>query len=489
MTTVTAEWVVVVEAEAADGGEPIEVWRLRRLLEALEGLDPVGLHSAERIAVQIRVPTPDPAEALRAALADFAAALGAVEPWDLRVVRAEVLSREEFDADCRAAYAEDAPEDAPPVLDGEELPRLGEQLLAQVFQDPLTQLPARGLFMGQLERALAGAGPSVEAPAVVVVAMGGLAEVNARWGRAVGDEVVVASARRLAAAAGPGRQFGRIGDEEFAVVVERAAEAETLAAAAVAALGPPVAVGDIEVGVSATAGIARSRRAEEAGDLLAQARAAARGARGAATAVATYRPGLAGEGAPAPAPVLDHDPRGYLLVMQRAAMAANESCDLAQAAGVILGQLCAHLGFAAGHLWVLGEGRLVGIPLPRSAPGPHDGLLELLEHLRLDPGQGLAGRVLATARPAWVTDIAAQAPELAWAAQARACGLNAAVAVPVVVGREVVAVLELFAPAADAPDDALVEVLRGVGGQLGRVVERHRALIGARGPREGRPEA
>ena len=94
--------------------------------------------------------------------------------------------------------------------------------------------------------------------------------------------------------------------------------------------------------------------------------------------------------------------------------------------------------------------------------------------------------VLAGAQPAWVTDIAgAQAGSLPWAAHARACGLNAALALPVLVGREVVAVLELFAPSADPPDDALVEVLRCVGSQLGRVVERHRALIRVRGREDG----
>lgn len=118
-------------------------------------------------------------------------------------------------------------------------------------------------------------------------------------------------------------------------------------------------------------------------------------------------------------------------------------------------------------------GRPASRPPTRLGTGPYQALLDYLDHTTLAAGEGLAGRVVETGQPAWEIDVAADGPT-PWSAIVTGSGLRAAIAFPVLVGREVVAVLEFFAEETRTPDEALVEVLRCVGSQLGRVVERRR---------------
>lgn len=269
-----AEWVVVVEAQPKSGEGAVEVSQLRRLLEHMPGVEPVALHSAERVAVQVHIDAPCEVVALRLALADLRAGLPRVGLWDLRVIRAEVLTREEFEKDCRmvdeaceAARAKETVDDNARCA--------GDDLLRRAFQDPLTELAAPGWFMDQVGRALLPRpGLAVEEQAVVVLKLAGLGTINERWGRNVGDAVVVTSARRLRAALRPGAAAGRVGGDEFAVLFGGLSEAqvEAIASRLVEALSQPVLIGDIEAALLPSAGIATSRLHHEAGDLLAQAR-------------------------------------------------------------------------------------------------------------------------------------------------------------------------------------------------------------------------
>jgi signal transduction histidine kinase len=60
------------------------------------------------------------------------------------------------------------------------------------------------------------------------------------------------------------------------------------------------------------------------------------------------------------------------------------------------------------------------------------------------------------------------------AAPAAACGLKAAVACPVLIGNEVVAVVQFFSASSSAPDETFLDIMKHVGTQLGRVIERDR---------------
>jgi len=89
-------------------------------------------------------------------------------------------------------------------------------------------------------------------------------------------------------------------------------------------------------------------------------------------------------------------------------------------------------------------------------------------------GRGLPGCVLASGKATWVPDVT-EDPTFMRLAEARASGLKGGIACPLLVGSEVVGVLEFFADRALAVDEPLLEILGHVGSQLGRVVERERA--------------
>jgi diguanylate cyclase (GGDEF)-like protein/PAS domain S-box-containing protein len=85
----------------------------------------------------------------------------------------------------------------------------------------------------------------------------------------------------------------------------------------------------------------------------------------------------------------------------------------------------------------------------------------------------LPGQALGTGRPAWTLDIT-QDEDFSRAAVAQQAGLRSAFAFPVLLGREVVAVLEFFSDRDSEPDESLLRNMARISAQLGRVIERQR---------------
>lgn len=100
----TSTWVVVLEATVDTPNGVIDLGRLRRLLAQLAGFQPVGLHCEERFAVQVRLDSACEVTALGAAVSGLRDALQNVGVAEHPLCRAEVLSADEFDRDCRMAF-------------------------------------------------------------------------------------------------------------------------------------------------------------------------------------------------------------------------------------------------------------------------------------------------------------------------------------------------------------------------------------------------
>ena len=96
------------------------------------------------------------------------------------------------------------------------------------------------------------------------------------------------------------------------------------------------------------------------------------------------------------------------------------------------------------------------------------------EATRFGPGDGLPGRVLSSGKPAWITDVTKDR-NFPRAQMATDLGVKGAFGFPVLVGKDVVAVLEFFSERAVEPHEALLDVAAQIGTQLGRVIERQRA--------------
>jgi signal transduction histidine kinase len=168
----------------------------------------------------------------------------------------------------------------------------------------------------------------------------------------------------------------------------------------------------------------------------------------------------------------------FVHLLQVVAVTANEASTVEEALQRCLDQVCGQTGWPVGHAYLLaddGTGALVPTALWHlDAPERFATFRQVTEAMRLGPGAGLPGRVLASGKPAWIMDIS-QEPQAPRVRYAQDSGLKAAFAFPVLVGRDVAAVLEFFAAEARPPDAPLLDVMAHIGTQLGRVIERARA--------------
>ena len=82
---------------------------------------------------------------------------------------------------------------------------------------------------------------------------------------------------------------------------------------------------------------------------------------------------------------------------------------------------------------------------------------------------------MVTGESAWVTDLTEDPTRFHRAEVARAAGLRAGLAFPILIGSRPVGVLEIFTGGDTAADPALLHIMDQIGVQLGRVVERERA--------------
>jgi diguanylate cyclase (GGDEF)-like protein len=97
---------------------------------------------------------------------------------------------------------------------------------AESLRDPLTGLPNRSALDRRLAALAATPRPAL---AVLWVDLDGFREINTEHGHASGDRALVAAAQVLRRAAPPGSITARLGDDEFAIVLEDRLHARELA--------------------------------------------------------------------------------------------------------------------------------------------------------------------------------------------------------------------------------------------------------------------
>lgn len=167
-----------------------------------------------------------------------------------------------------------------------------------------------------------------------------------------------------------------------------------------------------------------------------------------------------------------------LTLIQGIITAANEAADVGTIMDFALRRVCKYMDWPAGHVYLQAEDAsrgLVSTDIWYTRPGESlDTLRCNAETACIPPGGGLPGQVLATGKPAWVPDLA-RGDNVRATALARQAGLRAAFGFPVLIGGEVVAVLEFFSKQPGAPDESVLRTLTQVGTQLGRAIERKRA--------------
>lgn len=148
----------------------------------------------------------------------------------------------------------------------------------QATHDPLTGLPNRALLMDRLEVSLARAQRFGTAVAVLFLDLDHFKVVNDSLGHTRGDELLIAAADRLKEALRHGGDtVARFGGDEFVILSEDltgVADAERIAQRVGQLLAEPFHLGDDEVFVTASTGIAFTLAPADASDLLRDADAA-----------------------------------------------------------------------------------------------------------------------------------------------------------------------------------------------------------------------
>lgn len=142
----------------------------------------------------------------------------------------------------------------------------------------------------------------------------------------------------------------------------------------------------------------------------------------------------------------------------------------------VLAAVCETAGWTLGHaLGRSDDGSLesTGIWHPADAT-EYASFRAATARLRFGIDEGMPGRVLRERAPVWLSGTAMRSG-FARIAEAEACGLRSALAVPVVADGDVQAVLEFFSPHRRTPGAAFLDVLRVAGEQLGLMIERDRA--------------
>jgi diguanylate cyclase (GGDEF)-like protein/PAS domain S-box-containing protein len=135
------------------------------------------------------------------------------------------------------------------------------QLQQMAFHDALTGLPNRALLTDRLERALARAERQISRVAVLFIDIDNFKLINDGLGHEAGDRLLVAFADGLRGCIRSGDTAARLGGDEFILLLEEVSgseEATDVADRIAALLRAPISVGDRDVIVTASIGVAMS---------------------------------------------------------------------------------------------------------------------------------------------------------------------------------------------------------------------------------------
>jgi diguanylate cyclase (GGDEF)-like protein/PAS domain S-box-containing protein len=165
------------------------------------------------------------------------------------------------------------------------------------------------------------------------------------------------------------------------------------------------------------------------------------------------------------------DQAAMLELLRQMAVAANEAADLEQALQICVRDVCLHTG------WPVGEAVFIDARRVPSTWNVHTSDPERFSHV-VETSQmaapQLSGPIASAMQTGQPLTASAAAPGADPTSQAAfASGLDVVVVLPLIVGREVVAILRFFGR--DQPDEQLLVTVCDGANQLGRVVERARS--------------
>lgn len=166
----------------------------------------------------------------------------------------------------------------------------------------------------------------------------------------------------------------------------------------------------------------------------------------------------------------------WVKLLQAVAVGAGAASSFEDAIRAALDEVCLQTGWEIGHVYRVEEN---GALTPTNIWHIEESrrfqpFREATENTPMAAGEGLVGRVVKTGGPIWVDELQND-ENFVRAASAAAVGLHAAVAFPITLEANVVAVMEFFTAEQLELDPALLEVMEHIGTLLGQAGE-HRLI-------------
>ena len=149
-----------------------------------------------------------------------------------------------------------------------QLRELGQELEHQAKYDSLTGLANRRAFLDRLDELdLAGD----NGYCLLYIDLDDFKPINDTYGHGAGDALLAQVASRIQTGVRPTDLAARLGGDEFAVVLTNAVDAEVIANRLIGSLQTPFQIGDLDVQIGASVGLAHRADARSGADLVRRA--------------------------------------------------------------------------------------------------------------------------------------------------------------------------------------------------------------------------
>jgi PAS domain S-box-containing protein len=163
-------------------------------------------------------------------------------------------------------------------------------------------------------------------------------------------------------------------------------------------------------------------------------------------------------------------------LLERITNAINESVDMQEAIRICLQEICGFTGWGAGHAYLVDEAHQRLVPSKIwciQDSRQYQALKKATETTILPSGVGLPGQVYQKKEAVWIENVM-QDQNFPRARHVGDMAVQAGFGFPVLVKKDVVAVLEFFAGKPEKPSDDFMSMMASIGTQLGRVIEREK---------------
>ncbi|QPJ63362.1 MAG: GAF domain-containing sensor histidine kinase [Candidatus Nitronauta litoralis] len=168
---------------------------------------------------------------------------------------------------------------------------------------------------------------------------------------------------------------------------------------------------------------------------------------------------------------------GYVELSRDIALFTNLSRSLGEAIEYSLRKICNFTGWPVGHLFLIGEDNKTLYPAGiwyLENEKKFKNFQEVTKKSRLEPGEGLPGRVMADGKSHFIFDLQSDL-NFPRAGKPDQIEVASGLGFPIMIGDRTVGVMEFFSSDHVKPSERLMEVMDSIGVLLGRILERTRA--------------